>query len=92
VTVPAARRAPHISALTGAARAAGLHHVGHIAAVDAAGPPDRRRDETEGAEAGCLGDTAAGAAGGSAGRSTSPGGVQPYLDLLIFKPRAGNDG
>jgi hypothetical protein len=88
VAVPAAYRAPHLSALSGAARAAGLHQVEHIAVVDAAGPPDRRRHDTRRAAAGCIDDTT----GDDAGRSTSADVTQPYLDLLVFKPTAGSHG
>jgi hypothetical protein len=86
VTVPAAQRTSHLSALTGAAHAVGLRHVRHIAIVD----PDI---PDASAHPACAGDATPPGPDADAGSQTTAGAGRPtpHIDLLAFVAEVGHD-
>jgi hypothetical protein len=87
VTVPAAQRTTHLSALTGAAHAMDLHHVRHIAIVDPDIPDASAHPAFTGDATPPGPDTDAGGGG------NTPAGVcrpTPHTDLLIFVAEVGH--
>src|SRR6266545_781180 len=79
VSVPAAHRIAHLSALTGAAHAVGLRQVRHVAVLD----PD--------ATAGSERHPGSAATADMCGHAPAPAGVAaPHTDLLIFAAEVGH--
>ena len=90
VTVPAAQRTSHLSALTGAAHAVGLRHVRHITVVgpdtpDASARPGGADDATP-----PVPDNGAAGAGKGDHTDAGVGRLTPHTDLLIFVAEVGH--
>ncbi len=86
VSVPAAHRISHLSALTGAAHAVGLRQVRHVAVVHPGPTPGSGRHRGGGAVA----PPSIGAGDLCGHAPAAAGGAAPHTDLLIFAAEAGH--
>ena len=90
VSVPAAHRISHLSALTGAARAVGLRQVRHVAVLHPDATPGSGRHPESGVAAPPDGHANTATADRSGHPPAVAGRAAPHTDLLIFAAEAGH--
>src|SRR5437763_413837 len=90
VSVPAAYRIAHLSALIGAAHAVSLRHVRHVAVLPPAATPGSGRHPESGVAAPPDGHASTVTADRSGHPPAVAGGAAPHTDLLIFAVEAGH--